>query len=228
MSLYWKILSVIDDEIIKAKNRYINRIYTLFMEKYSLVDGIEKKRTGVKYNPYEGSNPFVISALIESGAIKTDDVIMDIGCGVGLFLIFLHSKGFYNLYGIEMDDELYRIATDNIANYKKKYAEVEIIIQKGNVLLEDIPDDVNIFYFYNPFFDSETYFECFNKIKESLLRKARKIKLIFLYPTVSVSVAIEKSDWLKKLWRIHKEGYPCSKCIHFLVYENIIESEGNK
>lgn len=221
MGVYWKLLGVVAQKVNVLQERYITKMNNNFLCKYGLKEGIEKRRTNCKYNPYEGSSILLTNRLIDSGAIKDNDFIMDVGCGAGIFLIQLHSRGFKNLFGVEIDKELYQIARENVLKYSKIVPNVNIHIKLCNAIKEPFSENINVFYFFNPFYDDETYIECFQQIKKSLLRKPRKVKLIFLYPTISVRIALEKCSWLKRLWRIHEMDYPCSKCMHFIVYENI-------
>ena len=223
MNIYWSVLNYLDNKVTGLKLQYISRKNDLFLRKYSLIEGEKKKREGTKYNPYEGSDLVLINKLIQTGIIKKTDTIIDIGSGAGIFLIYLHSVGFTKLYGIEMDKDNLELARENIEKYRGKVIdEVDIKLLDGDATSYTYPDDINVFYFFNPFYSTDAYDECFNRIFESLNRYARNIKVIFLYPTMNLQTALNKNRWLKRLWRIHEEGYPCSKCIHFLVYGNIL------
>ncbi len=78
-------------------------------------------------------------------AIKSSDVLVDVGCGRGRVINWWLSLGLGNkIVGIEMEDRFAAEAAARLAPYPN----VRII--QGNAL-EHIPPDGTIFYLFNPF-----------------------------------------------------------------------------
>lgn len=213
------ILEIISRNIKRQVN---TKICNKFLKKYCLCDGITKSKRDIKFNSYEATSIPLIERLICSDIISYDDTIMDIGCGAGIFLIYLHSRGFTNLIGVELDRELYNLCKKNISMYyeKNNCLEEEIRIIQGNALNLLIPDEVTVFYLFNPFFDEKTYFNWLCKVKESIDRNRRKIQIVFLFPTISSMGAARKCKWLTEKKRIICKSVVCYQCSNYLVYES--------
>jgi len=203
--------------------RKINiKIYNDFLNKYGLNEGIKKPKLNLKFNTYEGTSILMVDQLIRSNILSYDDTIMDVGCGAGILLVYLHSCGFTNLIGVELDADLFNLCGKNIDIYYKKanIKKRNINIIQGNALDLPIPDEVTVFYLFNPFFDEETYFEWLCKVKESIDRNKRKIKIVFLFPTISSIGATRKCEWLTKKKRIICKSVVCYQCSNYMVYES--------
>lgn len=206
----------------KIKKHIRKKNLKQFLLTYSLQDGKMQKKSDIRYNPYEGTNLLIIDQLVVSGEIEREDSILDIGCGAGIFLIYLASKGFKNLYGVEIDRNLYELCLKNIRNFEDRYAggKPQIRVVHDNGVEYDIDDSINCFYLFNTFYDKETYMAWLNNVKRSLDRRFRKIKIIILYPTVASMGAMRACDWLIEKGRIICQAQTCYQCVNCLIYES--------
>ena len=195
--------------------------YKNFLHKYQ-IEEIQTKKQNIHYNPYEGTSTILLDTLIESNIMHKDDKILDVGCGVGVFMIYLATKGFKYIIGYELNQELYLLCLKNIARYKEIDAKPYLFVYNCDAVKSEVDDSISIFYLYNPFYDTETYLEWLGRIHNSFMRKQRLIKIIMLYPTLTFRIAVDQSAWLIKKCRIICTTHPCSKCIHFLIYETRI------
>lgn len=191
-----------------------------FFTKYHLKNAKTTFHEDKRYNPYDMTFVSMIDKLIDSGEIGKDNRIMDIGCGAGTFLIYLASKGFHNLYGIELDQSLVTLAETNIQNYHLHEGMGDITVSCDNAVETEVNDDVNVFYLANPFRDKELYVEWLNKLHESLLRRKRDVKVILYFPTVASRTALQECDWLEKKCEIADKNQVCWRCVKFAVYGN--------
>ena len=141
---------------------------------------------------------------------------MDIGCGAGILLCYLHLQGFNYLSGIEIDEDLYNKCIMNLNSVKCGTNR----IHKADALHFDDIDDINVFYLFNPFYYPETYKEWVGRVKDSWSRNNRHIKIILLFPTISSIIAFKESGWLKKKCRIIDEAQVCSRCVNYMIFEN--------
>ncbi len=206
----------------KIKRKAQQKLLRDFLNKYSLEE-IRKpnEKTDIRFNPYEGTSLFLADELIDSKIIGADEKIMDVGCGSGLFLIYLYDKGFRNISGVEMDPKLYELCKKNIHRYcSLKSIEKTIDIFCENAIEMNIGDDVDCFYLFNTFYDQATYAEWLNRVEESLRRKKRDIKIVLLYPTVASMAAMRDKNWLIESERIICKAQICYQCMNFLVYRS--------
>lgn len=199
---------------IKSYN--CKKTYVSFLRKYNLKDGKKYQKTITNYNTYEGTNISLAKKLLSSGEISQTDRIFDIGCGAGIFLSFLWVNGYKHLRGIEINKELYDLCVDNLrslgCNTNKVFNQDALQFYEY--------DDSDVFYLFNPFYDSDTYSKWLDIIQESYLRVKRKIKIVILFPTISSISAMNNCGWLKKKTRIYDENQVCSRCVNYLIYES--------
>ena len=217
-----KLANILENIAYKIKNKIRKDVFVNFLDKYELEDGILKQKKDIRFNSYEGTSILLINELILSGEISFEDKIFDVGCGAGIFLLYLADNGYTNLKGIELDNELYQICISNVEKYKvknKRYKQKIDIIQ-GNAIEMPIDDDITCFYLFNSFYDKETYMEWLALVKKSLDRNKRKIKIIILYPTVASMGAMRSCDWLHEKCRVWSKDQVCYRCVNFLIYEN--------
>lgn len=214
----------LENAAIRIKKNIRKKALDRFLSEYSLIDGKAKKKEDIRYNPYEGTNLLLVEELIHSGEITINDKILDIGCGAGLVLLYLASKGFNRLQGIEMDEDLFNLCKCNVKNYfaKSKKASQIIDIIHGNAVEIDVDDDVTCFYLFNTFYDEATYLSWLNKVKQSLDRRRRPIKIIILFPTVASMGAMRACSWLTERCRVICKSQVCYRCVHYLIYESVI------
>ena len=59
-----------------------------FLDKYNLIEKIQTEKKDMRFNSYEGTDFVLLDTLIESRRIQPEDVIMDVGCGTGIFLCY--------------------------------------------------------------------------------------------------------------------------------------------
>ena len=71
--------------------------------------------------PMKEPNVMLIEQLIQSGEIQHTDKILDIGCGAGIFLLYLADRGFQNLQGIEIDKGLIDVCRKILFGTKIKH-----------------------------------------------------------------------------------------------------------
>lgn len=212
-----------EDWALSVKKRARRKALEKFLLKYNLRDGFFKKKIDRRYNPYEGTNLLLIDELIRSGELNPEEKIMDVGCGAGIFMIYLASHGFKKLCGIEMDDELFSLCKENIDKFQSASSNFcSITVKHGNALELPIDDDAMCFYLFNPFFDEQTYRNWLKNVEDSLKRHRRQIKIILLYPTLASMAAVNSCGWLKKKRRIICRAQVCYICVKFLIYESVI------
>ena len=104
--------------------------------------------------------------------LRPDDVFIDVGCGEGRVLTYLHEKGFRGrAIGIELDEDVAMTARQRTATCEN------IFIHCGNVLEQgELFRDVTAVYLFNPF--SRFVFRAFINLLESVCEKS--VRLYYL------------------------------------------------
>ena len=211
------IADLLDKKSIKIKKSLTKRNLQKFIQKYELTEIKKDKKVDLRFNPYECTNLYMIDALIESKEINTTDYILDIGSGTGIALIYLASKGFTNLFGIEHNKKLFDIAQNNLLKIPKNMRHISFFNE--DALEFCIDDQITCFYLFNTFYDKNTYLDWLNRVKESLERNKRKIKIIILFPTVASMGAMRDQTWLIEKGRILCSKQVCYRCVNYVIYE---------
>lgn len=222
--LYFSFLNYLEKKILSKKRRFVNKQNRLFLNKYGLNDNrINKKLDNCNYNGYQATPINLCKCLINSGILNKDDKIVDVGCGSGIFICYLISKGFLNVSGVEIDHNLYELAVNNIQKVIcKEHLNLNINVLSNNFFELDDLDSYEVFYVFNSFNSEKTYCDFFQKVFESISSKKRKIKIIFLYLNAIAKKALVKQSWLTRTKVISDDRQFCNMCIKFTVYENEI------
>ncbi len=213
---------LLENMSLHLKRMIQRRAFYKFTHHFSLRDVREEKATYKHYNPYQGVNLLLVDKLVRSGEISIVDVIMDVGSGTGMFLLYLASRGFHDLVGVEYNHEIYEVCMSNIAMYAKRSGckKTNFRIYEGNALDVPIDDDVTVFYLFNPFCDITTYKRWLNQVETSIERCHRKIKILLLRPTSASESAIRDCGWLEEKRRIFCERQIRHEIMFFSVFEN--------
>lgn len=136
--------------------------------------------------PYEATRlrPFrqVMALLAPSRESLRESVFLDFGCGKGRILLAAAEFGFRRVEGVELASNLCKIAENNVTAYKARTGlKTEVRIVESDAANHEIQDDVDYFYFFNPFGD-EVMRSAVQNIVRSLDRKWRVATLIYCNP----------------------------------------------
>jgi len=131
---------------------------------------------------YQGASYYILFSIFEKLPIETKNLpLIDYGCGKGRALFVAEQCGFTNLIGVDIAKELIDDANANKAVYVRKNSQSKI-----DFLFEDatkylIPDNAQVFYFFNPF-GEEVLQKVIDNIKESVKQHPMKVYCIYLNP----------------------------------------------
>ena len=103
----------------KKMRQYSIRKNASFLKRNNLVELKTSKKIGDKYNGYQSTPITMCEALVKSEVINKNDSLVDIGSGCGIFLFYLAKQGFTNLFGVEINDDLYSFDEFNIGGKSK-------------------------------------------------------------------------------------------------------------
>lgn len=111
-----------------------------------------------------------------------DSNFVDFGCGKGRALILAAEYGFARIVGVEFASNLCKIASQNIAIFKRRSgrgSKIEIINHDAAVY--PIRANDNVFFMYNPF-DADIMGAVIDNILESVAAYPRQVFLVYLNP----------------------------------------------
>jgi len=142
---------------------------------------IPGNKIGVKLAPYNPTNNDAVQIAIDMLAIKEKDVIFDLGCGDGRFLIAACERNqttTMQCIGIEYDRDLFTRACENVhaANLSDR-----ISIFHSNVLDVNFVDSATVLFIY---LVPEGILLLKEKLLASLEKGARIVTYVFSIPDV--------------------------------------------
>lgn len=118
--------------------------------------GINELRRG---SSYSNSDYLALEKIFE-GQIEPDDVLVDVGCGVGRVLTWwVRRAPGQRIYGVEFDPEL----ADTARRRLRRHPNVTVLTGDATAIL---PEDATLFFLYNTFFGEEPW----GVFSENLLR----------------------------------------------------------
>lgn len=141
----------------------------------------------------------------------TGDRIIDVGCGKGRALELFLSFGFSKADGLEYSPKLSEIARKNMRTLG-----LPCEIFTGDAAEFDGYDAYNWFYLYNPF-NQNIMLSFIGRLKESLQRNPRVIKILYANPTCEkvfadagfhMGVVNEGKEGVCRICLITNEGMP--------------------
>lgn len=120
--------------------------------------------------------------------ISDEDAIFDFGCGKGAMMCIFEQVGFKRIGGVEFTEKIFETLIDNLSRLSISYS-IKHSNQGSKILcinsdageIKEQLDDYNMFSLFNPFGMRKTV-QVINNISESLLRKPRKIHIIYAEP----------------------------------------------
>lgn len=120
------------------------------------------------------------------------DVVYDIGSGMGRILCVMGRQNVKKCVGIELFEEMCAVARENAARLRGRRAAIEIRCE--DAARADVGDGT-IYFFYNPF-GPDTMREALANIKRSLAQRPRRLRLVY-YNSVCRDV-LEACIWLRR------------------------------
>lgn len=143
----------------------------------------------LQYHRYEPTPYLALEELLENYELKSSDRIVDFGCGKGRLNFFFHYHCGASAVGVEMNDQYYQKAVENLKTYRKKTKQIQFYCGKA----EDYPVDTrdNRFYFFNPF-SVEIFRMVVNNLLLSYEKSPRELEIILYYPAEDYVYFLEK------------------------------------
>jgi 16S rRNA G966 N2-methylase RsmD len=113
--------------------------------------------------------------------IDEHDVFIDFGCGKGRVIFEAAMHPLRRVIGVEISPQLANIARQNIERSRARLRCPNVEVVTADVLDYEVPDDVTIVYFFDPF-HGEIFSTVVEKLRASLRRKPRQLTIIYMDP----------------------------------------------
>jgi SAM-dependent methyltransferase len=177
----------------RAAHRLLLRRFTDFL--FDKLTGMDTSKTvrheqlefdadrGHHYAASSWFKLFDLHRILRDIAISEDDVFIDFGSGKGRVLFVAAHYGFHKVIGVELSAKLNQIASRNIAKNQHRLVCKDVELVTVDAAQYDIPDDVTVAYFYNPF-GGHVFSDVVDRIRASLVRNPRDFRLIYVNPVM--------------------------------------------
>lgn len=144
---------------------------------------------------YVATDYAVITRALNSITIDpAKDVFVDVGCGKGRVVLAAAEFPFRRVIGVEMSESLLDVARHNMEAVSQKACKsVELI--HSDATAWDIPPDVNVMFFFNPF-DGDVLAKVCSNIRNSLEQHPRRLHIIYVRPDKFFEREIDWKSWL--------------------------------
>ncbi len=133
--------------------------------------------------------------------IGANKSITDYGCGKGRVVAVAAFYGFDKITGIEFSEELCNEAKKNIAPLQLRFTEKIFNVVHINAVDYQIEDDVNVFFFFNPF-NEIVMNEVIINILTSINKNKRIIHVAYINPRhkqLFINAGFNEVFYLKKM-----------------------------
>lgn len=163
----------------------------------------KRAEQSARYFQYEATPYPILYELFSKYKLKPTDHFVDIGCGKGRLLFYVHYKFSCTVTGIEMNEHLYQISQQNKQNYIKTYKDAKRQITITNNYAEHfkIKRDYNVFYMFNPF-SLNILEKVLQSIQQSVQDHPRIVDLVFYYPSKKYINYLDERTPFEKVTRI--------------------------
>ncbi|MBE3123286.1 MAG: class I SAM-dependent methyltransferase [Planctomycetes bacterium] len=141
------------------------------------------------------------------------DVFLDYGSGLGRVLILAGEHPFRRILGVELSHELNVLAAANIRAARPKLTCRDIELAEADATAFEVPPDVTVFYFYNPF-KGQVLRQVLDQIESSVRRNPRQITIVYKNPAHFEAEAAGR-PWLAKRAEFTRVGPHA-----YVVYDN--------
>lgn len=132
----------------------------------------------VYYKPTEW---LTLPRILPRREVAESDVFVDFGSGLGRVVYQAANYPFRRVVGIELSDQLNAVARRNIERNRDRLRCQEVELVTTDVLDYEIPDDVTVAFFANPF-QGETFATVIERLLASVDRRPRRLRIIYRNP----------------------------------------------
>jgi SAM-dependent methyltransferase len=130
---------------------------------------------------YQASPWGVIGRVLPADEVNTDDVFLDLGCGMGRVLLEATRYPFRRVIGVDVVPQFTAIAREAVARNAPSLPCQDVSVVTADALDYEIPDDVTVVYLAAPF-NEVVMQQIIEKLVASVDDVPRSLRIIYLFP----------------------------------------------
>ncbi|KAB7672474.1 class I SAM-dependent methyltransferase [Bacillus sp. B1-b2] len=169
-----------------------------------------------EYHRYEPTPYEYLEKLIHAVPLQPSDYVVDFGCGKGRLNFFLHHFTKASVTGIELNEDFYLQALQNLEQYAKRHGKCreKIHFYHGKAEEYTIKQQDNYFYFFNPF-SIHIFRKILDNVLLSLDQKQRLITIVLYFPSEEYQYLMNNHSLFQKVGELEFGSKD-----QFLIYQN--------
>lgn len=145
----------------------------------------EKPDEALAHTRYEPVRYDALRLILAHLDLSQDDVVYDVGCGLGRVMCVFARRAVRQVVGVELDPALARAARKNVAACRGARAQVRVI--EGDATAQDY-DEASVVFLYHPFYEP-VMGRFLRRLKASLERRPRPLTIVYCNPVCRDSMA---------------------------------------
>jgi SAM-dependent methyltransferase len=153
--------------------------------------GIVFTKKQMDYKHYATSPYNFIMRILHSLNMERRDVFVDIGCGKGRVVCCASRFEIKEVIGVEIDDNLYKIALENVRKARGKKSNIRIIHASAT----DFDFRMGTIYYLFDTYGESSLMVTLAKMKKSLREHPRRFRIVYVNPVHET--IFSQSKWLK-------------------------------
>ena len=123
----------------------------------------------------------ILGLALRPDDVTPGDVFLDVGCGTGRILVEAGRYPFERLIGVEVLPELAAVARSVVARNRHRLRSPHVEVVTVDVLDYEIPDDVTVVYFGDPF-GRDVLESVLRRLGASVARAPRRVLVVYAAP----------------------------------------------
>jgi SAM-dependent methyltransferase len=173
---------------------------------------------------YQPSSWLTLPRVLRRREVSPQDVFIDFGCGKGrMVLEAARLYRFARVVGVELSPDLAALARENVEGNRRRLRTPRVEIVVSDVLAYQVPDDVTIAFFANPF-TGPIFDHVITGLLDSVDRSPRRLRIVYCVPVEEAMmlqtgrirrVASGRSFWSRRrthpgigLYEVDPGGHP--------------------
>lgn len=151
------------------------------------VDSHEVGLSGADWQyPYAASPWGILRRVLHRSDVSNEDVFIDFGCGMGVVLVEAAARySFRRVIGVDIAPQFTRVAREIVDRNRGRLRCRHIEVVTANAADYEVPDDVTVAYFFDPFRE-EVLDAAIENLIASVDRNPRRLRVI-LFSLLQVS-----------------------------------------